>query len=467
MNKYGIWDQSHADGMQNWISEPAYVNYNGRSYSCTDDHVSDSANEPGKGDNWEDYWLRWSFYVNGSRVNYEGKTYECIIDHKSNASTDAPGTSGGDNFWTNVNYDAKYANWRDGRNYYNVSYYASFWETGTSYKEQYYILLQTKRTLIENNVMADAHEFMMSRNGIGREKVGPGYVSPQYEDWVIRNNVFYGMSNFFGQFEYINGLEFYHNTFIGREQNGTYRPNYGLYLLGCNDLKMYNNIFVYTNRPSNWGTCYANKIGAVQFTGNGLNDMESGGEFAVLGYRQWANQYRVQIKSTGTPDTFRWYRDGGMTWQEENVAITGEDQYLESWNDGYGNYNGITVRFSATTGHSLDDRWDFNATKDIGHNIIYLYGKTLFTPIFEGEINPETDIVIRYIPDGLDNWNDWIKFADPDIRDYMLDTGSPAIDKGINLTEIVDSDKSGTPRPQDGDGNGTAEWDIGAYEYTP
>jgi hypothetical protein len=48
--------------------------------------------------------------------------------------------------------------------------------------------------------------------------------------------------------------------------------------------------------------------------------------------------------------------------------------------------------------------------------------------------------------------------------DFHLQANSPAIDNGtdVNLTQ----DYEGNSIPQDGDGNGTAEYDIGAYEYT-
>ena len=57
------------------------------------------------------------------------------------------------------------------------------------------------------------------------------------------------------------------------------------------------------------------------------------------------------------------------------------------------------------------------------------------------------------------------QFVSISSQDFHLSGSSPAIDTAITLAEIVD-DFDHNPRPMDGDNNGTAEYDIGAYEYT-
>jgi hypothetical protein len=51
--------------------------------------------------------------------------------------------------------------------------------------------------------------------------------------------------------------------------------------------------------------------------------------------------------------------------------------------------------------------------------------------------------------------------------DYHLRTGSPCIDAGIDLSEIIATDLESNFRPIDGNRDGLAGFDMGAYEFTP
>lgn len=92
-------------------------------------------------------------------------------------------------------------------------------------------------------------------------------------------------------------------------------------------------------------------IGEITFTGSGLNDMTNGGEFTGNS----DIEYEVEIDGTGTPDTFKWSKGvpGGILVEQETlVPITGLDQTLA---------DGVTIKFDATTGHVLGEKWAFTA----------------------------------------------------------------------------------------------------------
>ena len=97
----------------------------------------------------------------------------------------------------------------------------------------------------------------------------------------------------------------------------------------------------------------AKGVGADTFTGGGLDDLSTGGTYAGFVKK---TDYRVEIDGTGSPDTFKWSNDGGATWEQETIDITGIAQALEY---------GLTITFGATTGHTATDRWDWEAGFEI------------------------------------------------------------------------------------------------------
>ena len=64
----------------------------------------------------------------------------------------------------------------------------------------------------------------------------------------------------------------------------------------------------------------------VATQGNQLDDLSIGGTYT--GYE--AKNYIIEIDGIGTPNTFRWSKDGGVTFVNENVSITGAAQTLEN-----------------------------------------------------------------------------------------------------------------------------------------
>lgn len=130
------------------------------------------------------------------------------------------------------------------------------------------------------------------------------------------------------------------------------------------------------------------------FTGSGLNDLTITGYNANTSSGEVGRSYKVQIDSTGTPDTFKWSRDGGSNWKETSVAITGSSQILEGE---------IAVTFAATTGHTDTESWAFTSEKWTGEcsNTSYITQGTceaageFWTCDREYEIDAEAQEVMR------------------------------------------------------------------------
>lgn len=122
--------------------------------------------------------------------------------------------------------------------------------------------------------------------------------------------------------------------------------------------------------------CVASVMTPVTFTGSGLDDMTKSGIF--VGDYRTSFRYRIQIDATGAPDTFKWSNDGGETWEATGVSITGSAQLLE---------NGVSVTFATTTGHTLDERWDFSISNG-GH-----YSAVITDTEPTGFMNPEEVLI--------------------------------------------------------------------------
>jgi len=99
---------------------------------------------------------------------------------------------------------------------------------------------------------------------------------------------------------------------------------------------------------------------ATASPGNVLDDMTTNSGLNYTGVV--TRSYRIQIDNAATsPEKFKWSHDGGSTWEATGVAITGGAQTLE---------DNVKITFGATTGHNLNDYWDFTAgdtTTNIHH----------------------------------------------------------------------------------------------------
>jgi predicted outer membrane repeat protein len=69
------------------------------------------------------------------------------------------------------------------------------------------------------------------------------------------------------------------------------------------------------------------------------------------------------------------------------------------------------------------------------------------------------------VTDGGGNIDSNPLFIDPTIGNLRLQTDSPAIETGTNINESMPTDLDGNPRIVDGNLDGTAIIDMGAYEY--
>ena len=76
---------------------------------------------------------------------------------------------------------------------------------------------------------------------------------------------------------------------------------------------------------------------------NALDDVTSSGTFNG----SVKTKFVLEIDSIGSPDTYKWQKEGGVL--TSAVSITGSAQLLS---------DGVSVTFGATTGHTLEDKWE-------------------------------------------------------------------------------------------------------------
>ena len=88
------------------------------------------------------------------------------------------------------------------------------------------------------------------------------------------------------------------------------------------------------------------------FVGTGLDDAFFAGHYTG---DSSSKSFFVKIDATGTPDTFEWGFDSDVGTEATGIAITSNEQLLDS------DY-GIYINFGTTTGHTIGDKWTGSAT---------------------------------------------------------------------------------------------------------
>jgi hypothetical protein len=101
---------------------------------------------------------------------------------------------------------------------------------------------------------------------------------------------------------------------------------------------------------STWNVSTVTITGLSQPLSNGVNIL-----FKNLTGHKVGDSWTIQVYISGSPDTFRWSDNDGVTWNSSNVTITALYQYLS---------DGVSISFRNTYGHTDNDLWIIDATID-------------------------------------------------------------------------------------------------------
>jgi hypothetical protein len=135
------------------------------------------------------------------------------------------------------------------------------------------------------------------------------------------------------------------------------------------------------------------------FSGTGLNDLSFKGYYTGTINRT----FYVKITSVGAVDQFSWSFDNFATTQGANIPITGLEQTLAF---------GISVKFEALTGHTLNDQWSgLGVVKNVDFGVYGNYTVTENT--HAGFFRDATDGVFKFFSSYTPEIETTINTSDP------------------------------------------------------
>lgn len=181
--------------------------------------------------------------------------------------------------------------------------------------------------------------------------------------------------------------------------------------------------------------------GSITFTEGGLNDVTTSGDYTGTKNRDFV----VEVDATGTPDTFRWSKDGGKTWDATGVSMAATVALGST---------GCTIACAATTGHKVGNRWSFPAYagRYSGYYTYATYtgavctGETDPSPVTNVTVTGSNNAILFKWTDSAETYdkvNIYRTLADDDSGTaYFVTTGT----KGNGTTGVTITDSDATIR---------------------
>lgn len=142
--------------------------------------------------------------------------------------------------------------------------------------------------------------------------------------------------------------------------------------------------------------------GPITFTGT-LDDMSI--ETTYIGWEKKI-KYVVQIDGIGSPNTFKWSDDDGVTWKQQGVNCSTSNIELN---------RGVEIKFGATTGHALNDKWEW----DSGYEIVLI--TAVATPVTTVTRGYDDSVAMAHADDAQ-AVQDPVEIAFQRLRDTLIAT---------------------------------------------